>query len=243
MTLYMIGLGLWDETDITLKGLEAIKRSDIVYLETYTSKLNVTIADLEKFYGKKIIPADREMAESKTDEILRDANKKDIAFLVIGDPFGATTHTAIILRAKEKKIPIKIIHNASIINAIGITGLELYKFGKITSIPFDNKNIRSPIEAMLENQKNGLHTLFLLDLMPKDSKYMQINEAVEFLLRIGLKPETLCIGCAGIGSEKPEIKAKTAFEMLKERFTLLPQCLIIPGKLHFVEEEALLQWE
>jgi diphthine synthase len=91
MTLYIIGLGLWDEKDITLKGLEAVKMADRVYLETYTSRLSVTIADLEKLYGKKIIPADREMTECRTDDILADADKKDIAFLVIGDPFGATT--------------------------------------------------------------------------------------------------------------------------------------------------------
>jgi diphthine synthase len=39
MTLYMIGLGLADEKDITIKGLEAVKKCDVVYLENYTSKL------------------------------------------------------------------------------------------------------------------------------------------------------------------------------------------------------------
>lgn len=39
--LYLIGLGLCDENDITLKGLECIKKSEIVYLEHYTSILHV----------------------------------------------------------------------------------------------------------------------------------------------------------------------------------------------------------
>lgn len=39
--LYLIGLGLSDEKDVTVRGLEAIKGSDRVYLEAYTSILGV----------------------------------------------------------------------------------------------------------------------------------------------------------------------------------------------------------
>jgi diphthine methyl ester synthase len=39
--LYLVGLGLADETDITVKGLEVVKRSERVYLEAYTSILHV----------------------------------------------------------------------------------------------------------------------------------------------------------------------------------------------------------
>jgi len=39
--LYLIGLGLGDEKDVTLKGLEAIKSADRVFLEAYTSILGV----------------------------------------------------------------------------------------------------------------------------------------------------------------------------------------------------------
>jgi len=38
---YLIGLGLCDEKDITLRGLEVVKRSARVYLEAYTSILMV----------------------------------------------------------------------------------------------------------------------------------------------------------------------------------------------------------
>jgi len=239
MVLYMIGLGLWDAKDITLKGLEAVKNSDYVYLENYTSKLGCRITELEKLYGKKIILADRELVESGTDEILDKAKNGNVAFLVIGDPFGATTHTSILLRAEKKGIRAKTIHNASIINAIGITGLELYKFGRTTSIPFDNRNVRSPFEVYEQNQKAGLHTLFLLDLKPGEKRFMTVSEAVSFLIRTGLDKDKLCVGCAGIGSEKPEIRAGKAYELLNASFSLIPQCLVIPARLHFIEEEAL----
>lgn len=41
MVLYLVGLGLADERDVTVKGLEAIKGSARVYLEAYTSILMV----------------------------------------------------------------------------------------------------------------------------------------------------------------------------------------------------------
>ena len=39
--LYLVGLGLCDATDITVKGLEVVRRASRVYLETYTSILTV----------------------------------------------------------------------------------------------------------------------------------------------------------------------------------------------------------
>ena len=41
MVLFLIGLGLADEYDITLKGLRAVQSCDRVYLESYTSILLV----------------------------------------------------------------------------------------------------------------------------------------------------------------------------------------------------------
>ena len=42
----------------------------------------------EAFYGKQVTVADREMVESNVDAILRGADVEDVAFLVVGDPFG-----------------------------------------------------------------------------------------------------------------------------------------------------------
>ncbi|KAL0323185.1 UNVERIFIED_CONTAM: putative diphthine methyl ester synthase [Sesamum angustifolium] len=42
----------------------------------------------EKVYGKPIIVADREMVEEKADDMLLEAQVSDVAFLVVGDPFG-----------------------------------------------------------------------------------------------------------------------------------------------------------
>ena len=57
-------------------------------------------------------------------------------FQVVGDPFGATTHSDLFIRARERGIQTQVVHNASIMNAIGCCGLQLYNFGETISIPF-----------------------------------------------------------------------------------------------------------
>jgi diphthine synthase len=238
--LYLIGIGLNDEKDISVKGLETVRKCESVYLESYTSKLSCSVEDLEKVYGKKIITADRDLVEKKAeDTILKDAKTKETALLIIGDVFGATTHIDILLRAKKANIETKIIHNASILTAVGVTGLELYKFGKTTSIPFNNDDIKSPVNVLKSNQSIGFHTLFLLDLDPLNNKFLTVSEAAGYLLKEGVESETLAVACAQLGSEEPIIKAGKLSEIQSLKIEKYPQCLIIPGNLHFMEEEAL----
>jgi diphthine synthase len=89
--LYLIGLGLGDVKDITVKGLEIVKNADLVYLEAYTSVLcggENNQQMLEDFYGREVIIADREFVESDSNKIIEESRDKTIALLVVGDPFG-----------------------------------------------------------------------------------------------------------------------------------------------------------
>tara|TARA_Y100000310_G_C20655510_1_gene801770 strand:+ start:844 stop:1566 length:723 start_codon:yes stop_codon:yes gene_type:complete len=236
--LNLISLGLNDELDITLKGLEAIKNSKHIYLENYTSKLEVPKEKLEKLYNKEVILADRSMVEKDNNEILENAKTSEVSFLVIGDCLSATTHQDLLQRAKKLKIKTEIIHNASILTAVGITGLSLYKFGQTTSIPFNHENIKTPIEVYKKNKSIGLHTLFLLDLDPKTNKYLTAKEAGEYLIKNGIKGK--CLTCYQLGSKNQEIHY-TNLNNIK-LINKFPQCLILPGDLHFMEEEALETW-
>ena len=47
--LYLIGLGLADVEDLTLKGLRIIKNCKQVYLETYTTILQIDRETLEEY--------------------------------------------------------------------------------------------------------------------------------------------------------------------------------------------------
>lgn len=164
MVLYLIGLGLGDEKDVTVKGLEAIRSCSRLYLEHYTSVLAASKERLEAFYEKSIILADRDMVETEADAILAGTKTENVGFLVVGDPFGATTHTDLMLRAKESGIPVMPIHNASIMNAIGCCGLQLYNYGQTVSIVFftDTWKPDSFYDKIKINRNIGLHTLCLL---------------------------------------------------------------------------------
>ena len=236
MALFIIGLGLNDERDISVKGLDLVKKADIVYLEGYTSTLNCSMGDLENFYGKKIILANRELAENKVDEILEEAKGKNVAFLVIGDVFSATTHFGMLLDAKEKGIKVEIVHNASILNAVSESGLFLYQFGKITSIPFAYEKVEAPVKVFEDNYEKGYHTLFLLDLNPDVGHFLQVSEAANYLISKGVDENLICVGCSRMGGKDQEIKTTKLKDISLSK---TPQCLIIPGKMHFLEEEAI----
>ncbi|KZT61175.1 diphthine synthase isoform b [Calocera cornea HHB12733] len=268
--LYVIGLGLADERDITLRGLEAVKACSRVYLEAYTSILLVPKEQLEAFYGKAVIVADRDMVETESDAILEGAKDIDVAFLVVGDPFGATTHTDLLLRARALGIPSRVIHNASIMNAIGACGLQLYNFGQAVSLVFftDNWKPDSFYDRVKENADLGMHTLVLLDIKVKEQseenlargrkiyeppRYMSIPLAVEQLLYTEsqrqqsiLSPkETLAIGMSRVGSSEQRIVAGTLEELNDAEDIFGPplHSLVIVGKrLHPLEAEYAEEW-
>lgn len=237
MTLFLIGLGL-DDGDTSSKALDAIKRCSHIYLDSYTSK-GVNIKTLEKIINKKINLTNRELLENKSRDVIEKAKKENVAILVYGDCLSATTHISLILECEKLKVKYEIIHGVSIFTAIGETGLNLYNFGKIASIPFENKNVKVPYEILKNNQSLGMHTLFLLDLNPGGEKFMTIREGIEYLLDIGLFKEQLIVGCARLGRRDRFIKFGTAEKLKDIDFGKPPCCFIIPEKLHFVEEEFL----
>ncbi|GIX70081.1 diphthine methyl ester synthase [Caerostris extrusa] len=266
--LYFIGLGLGDPKDITVKGLDIVKNAKRVYLESYTSILSVGKEKLEEFYGREVIIADREMVEQDSDSILANGAEEDIAFLVVGDPFGATTHTDMILRANQKNIPYKVVHNASILNAVGCCGLQLYRFGEIVSIVFWTESWKpdSFYDKIKGNRNNGLHTLCLLDIKVKEQsienlikgkkiyeppRFMTVSCAAQQLLEIINKKkeqgdeklayteDTICVGLRKVGSDDQKIIAAPLRRMATIDMGDPLHSLIICGDLHPCEKEML----
>jgi diphthine methyl ester synthase len=70
MVLYVVGLGLGDEQDITVRGLRAVQRCDLIFLEAYTSVLAAPKEKLEELYGRPIQVADRNVVESEAESII-----------------------------------------------------------------------------------------------------------------------------------------------------------------------------
>jgi len=244
LTLTLIGLGIWNENNLTIEGLENSKGSDKVYLESYTSKWHGSVKNLEKVICKEIIQLDRSDLEENSDKILEESENQQVSILVLGDPLVATTHITLLIEAKKRGIKTRVIHNASIYSSVGETGLHLYKFGATVTIPFpekmNNQLPKSVYQTIQYNQQRGLHTLCLLDLISEKEKYMTPNEAMEILLKsddITQEDEIIIFGRAG--SEEPLIVYGKIKNLIEKDFGNSVFVLIIPGKLHFTEKEYL----
>ncbi|XP_061744710.1 diphthine methyl ester synthase [Nerophis ophidion] len=266
--LYLIGLGLGDATDITVKGLQALRKCSRVYLEAYTSVLTVGKEALEEYYGKELILADRDLVEQEADEILKDAKETDIAFLVVGDPFGATTHSDLVLRAVHAGIPYRVIHNASIMNAVGCCGLQLYNFGETVSVVFwtDTWKPESFYDKICKNRSAGLHTLCLLDLKVKEQsvenmmrgkkiyeppRFMSVSQAANQMVQIvqrrreqgeelgGVTEDTVCVGVARLGADDQKICTATLGQLVSCDLGAPLHSLVVTGKLHPLEVDML----
>jgi len=233
---YLIGLGL-NENGYSKEAFDSIMESDFVYIDVYTVDFPYPIKKLEsQFKKKKFIPAKREIVENF--EILEEAEEKNVALLVYGSPLTATTHISLIEEAKRRNIKTKIIHGASILDAIAETGLHLYKFGKTTSMPKWQKNYapESFMDVARENNSIKAHTLILCDIGLNFGEALEQLETV--LLNRGIVLGKIVV-CQLMGTKNQKILYGEIGKLKKARGIENPFCLIIPSELHFTEKEFL----
>ncbi len=250
--LLFVGLGLYDERDVSLRGMEKIREADAVFVELYTSLMpGFSFHKLEELVGKRVnVVSRRALEEEEGQLILREAEAGKVALLVPGDPLIATTHLDLRIRAKRRGIRTRVIHGASIVSAvIGLSGLQNYKYGRSVTIPFSEERFISevPYRVIKENRKMGLHTLCFLDIKAEEERYMMVSDGLEALLTMEkqkreqvITQDTLVIGVARAGSREPTVKAGYVEEVIKHNFGAPPHTLVFPGKLHFMEAEALI---
>lgn len=233
--LYIIGLGL-NERSITKEGLDAISKCKKIYLENYTVDFPYTPHQLEEIVNKKIIPANREKVENLS--IVDEAKKLNIALLVYGSPLTATTHITLIDECKQSNIKYKIIYNASIFDAVAETGLQLYKFGKVASMPTWQKSYEpdSFMKIVQQNMSQEAHSLILIDIG------LNFHDALK-QLKIAAKNQNISLKkiviCQAMGTKNKKIMYRTLQEAKAYSGVIKPYCIIIPSKLHFVEKEVL----
>lgn len=233
MPLTLIGTGI--SFDLTLNAINELKKCDEIYIERYTNLIeDEKIKALEREIGKQIKVIGRTDVES--DFLIKRAKEANVALLASGDPLTATTHITLLLDAKSKKVQTKVIHNSSIYTvAAGKSGLQIYRFGKTASLvnPRDNYKPTSSLEIIRENLSRNLHTLVLLDTEPKfmDAKdalaMLEGFESAVILSRLGEEDERVVYG------KIPELRKNS------ESLGKPPFSIIIPAKLHMVEEEYL----
>jgi diphthine synthase len=245
--LWFVGLGISGTKSIPIEVEKIIREADFVYLEAFTSPISQIREDKIKNIvngGFKI--AKRWLVEDGQ-EILKTAKSSTVVLLSYGDPYVATTHIELRTRAELEKIETKTIHSASAITSmIGEAGLQFYKIGRIVTIMNEKKSTMTPYSAIFKNLTDGLHSVILLEYNQDKNYFLDPKNAISNLLDIEreykrnvLTNDTFAIVASRIGFETQKIISGKFSNLLKIDFGEPPHSIIITGKLHFTESDAI----
>ncbi|QLD84954.1 diphthine synthase [Natronomonas halophila] len=250
--LTFVGLGLYDERSITIEGRDALRDADRVFAEFYTSKLaGASVDDVEAAHDVDIEVRDRAGVEQDPDPILDAAEDSDVVFLTAGDTMISTTHVDLRLRAHDRGIDTRVIHGTTAeAAAASLTGLQNYRFGKATTLPFPYAHGAdgvpgSVLDTIADNRDRGLHTLVYLDIKvgtgpkgpdPDHEEYMTADYAANLLSD---ELDAVGVVVARAGSQDPVVAADSLDALAEESFGGPLHLLVIPGDLHMLEHDAL----
>jgi len=240
--LTFVGLGLYDERSVTVTGRDAIRDADRVFAEFYTSVLaGATVEDLEDYHDVAVELRDRDGVEGDPGPVLEAAARGDAVFLTAGDTMVSTTHVDLRLRAHERGIDTRLVHAPTAQSAAaGLTGLQNYRFGKATTLPFPDTHDGVPdsvVATVEDNRDRGLHTLVYLDIRVAEGRYMAADAAADLLADpLG---DALAVAVARAGSPDPVVRADRLAALADRAFGDPPHMLVVPGELHPLEAEAL----
>jgi diphthine synthase len=247
--LWFVGLGLDDAPGLDGALGALLDGAGAVFFDGYTSALAPAVLEaLERRCGARWRSLDRAAAEEGS-EVLAALTRSDrVLFLVPGDPFVATTHVALRLRAEEAGHRWKYRPGASVLSAVpSFLGLQHYRFGRTVSVPFPAPGFapRSFLDRIGENRRAGLHSLVLLDLDPARGRYLSAGEALEILAQRDTAPRVLPpeLGLA-VAARVGRADASAWYapsELLRPLpFGAPPHALVVPApELHFEEAAAL----
>jgi len=245
--LWFVGLGISGFKSIPSEALDILSKADIVYLEQFTSPIGKS--DLTKIKNAtkgEFKLAKRWLVEDGS-EILKNAKKKKVVLLAYGDPYIATTHIELRTRAIEDKIKTHSIHaSSSLTSMIGECGLHFYKVGRIATIMSEMESLTTPYYVIYKNIIEGNHTVLLLEYNQDKDFFLDPKDALNGLLetekgqiRNVISSDTYVIVASRIGFKDQKIISGKISSLKKTDFGKPPHTVIIPGRLHFTESDAL----
>ena len=240
--LYIIGLGVDPKNTAPVFIKNTTNICEKSYIDTYTTFITNDYLDWIK-KELKAVPASRDLLED-VKNFVEEAKDKNICLYVYGDPYVATTHQSLRTYAAERKIKVKMVYSSSFINVIfGETGLHIYKIGFVGSLIKGDINSRNyiykQVGAALEAKK---HSIIIPTGYEGDmgSLLLELKQA-ELNFKEDTFPDNrflIFISRAGMDEEK--VLGGTLEDLFKTKTTLdEPFTLIVPGLLHFSEEEVL----
>ena len=245
--LWFVGLGISGTKSIPIEVVKIIQDADIVYLEIFTSPISqMHEEEIKNMVNGSFKIAKRWLVEDGQ-EILKASKSSTVVLLSYGDPYMATTHIELRTRAELENIETKTVHSASIITSmIGEAGLQFYKVGRVVTIMNEKKSTITPYTAINKNLTQGLHSVILLEYNHDKKYFLDPKNAISNLLDIEkeqkkfiLSDDTFTIIASRIGFETQKIISGKFSNLLKVDFGEPPHSIIIPGKLHFTESDAI----
>jgi len=245
--LWFVGLGISGTQSIPIEVVKIIQEADFVYLEAFTSPISKQHEDeIKNMVNGSFKIAKRWLVEDGQ-EILKTSKSSTVVLLSYGDPYVATTHIELRTRAKLENIETNTIHSASAITSmIGEAGLQFYKVGRIVTIMNEKKSIITPYTAIFKNLIQGLHSVILLEYNQDENYFLDPKDAISNLLDVEkeqkrnvVNNDTFAIVASRIGFETQKIISGKFSNLLKVDFGEPPHSIIITGKLHFTESDAI----
>ncbi len=245
--LWFVGLGISGFKSIPNEALDILSKADIVYLEQFTSPIGESdLVKIKNVTKGEFKPAKRWLVEDGN-EILQNAKKKKVVLLSYGDPYIATTHIELRTRAIKEKIKTFSIHaSSSLTSMIGECGLHFYKVGRIATIMSETKSLTTPYYLIYKNIIEGNHTVLLLEYNQDKDFFLDPKDALNALLetekgqrRNVINLSTYVIVASRIGFNNQTIISGKISSLKKRDFGKPPHTVIVPGRLHFTESDAL----
>jgi diphthine synthase len=245
--LWFVGLGISGLDGISANAIQVLKKADMTYFENFTSPIGKSeLAKIKKLVKGKRTIAPRWMVEDGK-AILLLAKKKNVVLLAYGDPYVATTHVELRTRAEKDKIKTKTIHGASAITSlIGECGLHHYKIGRPVTIMRESPSLGTVYYTIYENMVKGSHSLLILEFDNSSNFFLDPKDALVSLLetekgqkRNVIGQSTFAIVASRIGSKNQKIISGKISTLIKTDFGKPPHTVIIPGRLHFTEHDAI----
>ncbi|NMJ67589.1 MAG: diphthine synthase [Marine Group I thaumarchaeote] len=236
--LWFVGLGISGTRSIPIEVVKIIQKADFVYLESFTSPIyKQQEEEIKNIVSGSFKIAKRWLVEDGQ-EILKASKSSTVVLLSYGDPYIATTHIELRTRAKLEKIETNTIHSASAITSmIGEAGLQFYKVGRIVTIMNEKKSVITPYTSIFKNLIQGLHSVILLEYNQDENYFLDPKDAISSLMDVEkeqkrnvVNNDTFAIVASRIGKFS---------NLLKVDFGEPPHSIIITGKLHFTESDAI----
>ena len=245
--LWFVGLGVSGPDSIPKEVEKIIQEADLVYLESFTSPIYKEHEEkIKNLVNGNFKIAKRWLVEDGQ-EILKAAKNYVVVLLSYGDPYIATTHIELRTRAKLEDIETKTVHSASAVTAmVGEVGLQFYKIGRIVTIMSEKKSITTPYRIIFKNLIDGLHSIILLEYNQDENFFLDPKNAILSLLNVEreqrrnvVNHDTFAVVVSRIGFKTQKIISGKFTNLLKTDFGDSPHSIIITGKLHFTESDAI----